>query len=167
MTVVALVTGAEDRLGKEIARALASSGYSVWLHHRGNLPDKIHSFLDEAASKRWNVHPVEADLLQLDQIDRMFETIAKNGGLDVLVNNASLFFPSRLDQVTPAQWDLLFQTNVKAVWWCAIQASKIMKNDRSGCIINLADSGAYQRWVHYGAYSLSRSCVLELTVLLA
>ena len=99
----------------------------------------------------------------------MFQTIDQTQPLSLLINSASVFVKSKLNEINLDSWDEIFDVNLKAVWMCSAAAAESMKRNgaKNGAIINVSDSGAYQDWVNYGAYSLSKAAVQRLTVLLA
>lgn len=163
----AFVTGATNRLGRAIATHLADRGFNIWLHCHNRNDEIIHLQQQLQAGDNF-VEILEADLLQPGQITQAFMKVKAEGNLALLVNNAAIFQKSRLDQVDVDTWDTLMNVNLRAAWLCAKEAAIVMQSreDRS-LIVNIADSAAYQHWMEYGIYGLSKSALLELTVLLA
>lgn len=163
-----LVTGAGRRLGKEIAFHFAGQGFLVWLHFHHD-QDEIDAVREKIAERGGMSEVVQADLRNPVEIQRMFQIVGQSSQLSMLINNASVFYKSRLNNLSVERWDEIFDVNLRAVWLCSIYAAEQMKKSEpgKGCIINISDSGAYQLWDEYGAYSLSRASVQTLSVLMA
>ena len=163
-----LITGSVRRLGKMIACHLAESGYHVWLQYlhddmeAENTCQQIHRFGGAASL-------IKADLQNVDEIIRMFDFIRENGGLTTLINNAAIFYRSKLARLSVPDLDRLFDINLRSVWLCSREAAKLIGENptKSGLIINMSDSGSYQYWKEYGGYTLSKAAVRDLTILLA
>jgi len=84
------------------------------------------------------------------------------------VNNAARFFETPLAEVTEEQWDRLHAVNLKAVFFCAQQAARLMlRNPEGGRIVNLASMGAYLAWPQHAPYCASKAGVVSLTRTLA
>ena len=93
-------------------------------------------------------------------------TIKTFGSLDVLVNNASSFYPTAVGDITEANWDDLVGTNLKAPLFLA-QAAATELRRRRGCIVNIADIHAERPMKSYVVYSLAKAGVVGLTRSLA
>lgn len=163
----ALVTGATNRLGRAIATHLAERGFNIWLHCKKRNDETLR--LQQQLQTDDNfVEILEADLLQPDQITQTFESVRAEGNLALLINSASVFEKSRLDQADVDMWETLMNVNLRAAWLCAKEAAIVMQSRKDrALIVNIADSAAYQHWTEYGIYGLSKSALLELTLLLA
>ncbi len=163
---VALVTGAARRLGRAVALGLAREGADVVLHYRGSAAAALSTAAEiEALGRR--AAPISADLRQVAEIRRLVEEAASRfGRLDILVNNAALFSPARLETATEEQWDTALDTNLKAQFFCAQAAAPLLKESR-GAIINFASVGGLLPWTNYVPYSVSKAGVIMLTRCLA
>lgn len=84
------------------------------------------------------------------------------GRLDILVNNAALFFRTPVESTTPAQFDELIAVNLRAPFFCSQAAARIMGR-RGGRIVNIADVGAVRAWPGYVPYGISKAGVVMLT----
>ena len=134
-----LVTGAARRVGAVIARTMHAAGANLVLHYRSSADDAT------ALAKELNAHRpasavlAECDLLETAQLPVLVESAMKEfGSLDVLVNNASTFYPTPLGDITEMDWDDLIGTNLKAPLFLA-QAAASRLHEAQGLIVNLAD----------------------------
>ena len=112
---VALVTGGAKRVGAAICRRLHAGGANLMLHHLASVAE-ARALQHELNSKRADsVALIQADLLNGASLPNLVkETARKFGSLDVLVNNASSFFPTAIGDITEKAWNDLIGTNLKA-----------------------------------------------------
>jgi len=139
-----LITGAARRVGAHVARVLHGQGMRLVIHY-GNSEQDAQSLANELNEKRaHSAAIIQGDLLVTDQIPSLVEQAAGFfNGLDVLINNASSFYPTPMDQASDhntldRQWQDLMGTNLKAPFFLAQAAAPYLKK-RKGCIINMAD----------------------------
>lgn len=163
----ALVTGAARRIGAEIARRLHAAGYCIVLHYHQSAAD-AEALCHELNSTRENsVRLLQADLRETDKLKELVQRAASAwGGLDVLVNNASDFYPTPLGAVTEEQWNDLLGSNLKAPFFLA-QAAVPCLRGRNGCIINIGDIYAERPLRNYSVYSLAKAGLVAMTRALA
>lgn len=154
---VALITGAAQRIGAAIARRLHQCGLDIALHyHRSQAPAEA---LKEALERERadSVQLIQADLNELEQLARIVQQIEQwRGRLDLLVNNASSFYPTPLPQLTSRQWDDLMGTNLKAPFFLATAAAPLLRASR-GAIINLVDIHAERPLKNHPVYSMAKA----------
>lgn len=164
---VALVTGAARRIGAEIAETLHGAGMNVVLHCRRSLDEaeRLAEALNRARTDSACV--VQADLLQIKQVAELAnQSTARWGRLDALVNNASVFYPTPLEDLNEAQWDEIVGGNLKgALFLCKYSAGELRKS--RGCIINVSDIHAGRPLKGYALYSIAKAGVNMLTKALA
>ena len=164
---VALVTGAARRIGAAIARTLHRRGLQVAIHYRTSADEAraVTRELDRerpgsaAAFGRNLLDSGAPDLLVRDVVDRF-------GSLDVLVNNASSFYPTPIDTTTEAEWDDLVGTNLKAPFFVTRAAARFLAAHR-GSVINLADIHGRNPLAGYPAYCSAKAGLIMLTRALA
>jgi len=164
---VALVTGAARRLGAAIARRLHADGYDLALHYRSSAAD-MQALAGELESRRdGSVVTLQADLAEFDRLPELVaNTVGRFGRLDALINNASGFQPTPLGTATPAQWDALFASNVRAPFFLAQAAAPHLVAAR-GAIVNMVDIYA-QRPLHgYSVYCMAKAALAMATRSLA
>ncbi len=164
---VALVTGAGRRIGREIALTLGRAGASVIVNYHQSKAG-AQATAREIARGGGQAIPWRADVSRPEQVRAMFRAAEKRfGQLDVLVNNAAVFFPASWEKLTSKDWDRILGVNLKGVFFCAQAAGRIMQRQKRGRIINLSSLGALQAWPAYMHYCSSKAGVIMLTRCLA
>ncbi len=157
----ALVTGGAVRVGRALALALARAGMDVAIaYHRSRAEARATVRALEAEGAR--AVAVRADLGDPRQARRMVEAAARAlGGLDVLVNSAARFYRTPLASTTPEQFDDLLGVNLRAAFFCAQAAARLMR--RGGHIVNIGDVVTELSRPAWVPYTLSKAGVLALT----
>lgn len=162
----ALITGAARRIGACIARRLHSAGYDLLLHYRHSI-DEAEQLRDELNNIRANsCHCLQADLEQMEAVDKLAEQVKASGGLDLLVNNASSFYPTPVGSVSQQDWDALINSNLRAPFFLTQALYPLLKNS-SGCVINLVDVHAERGLADYPVYSIAKAGLKMMTLSLA
>jgi 3-oxoacyl-[acyl-carrier protein] reductase len=167
---VALVTGAQQGIGKAIALAYGREGASVVINYLDNraAAEEIASQI-RALGQR--AVPLAGDVARAADVRRIVEAGEGLGGIDILVNNAGIFPRVEFLDMTEAQWDEVLNVNLKGTFLCTqAVAQKMVERGRGGAVINLASSAAFRsspRGVHYvaskaGIVGVSRATALEL-----
>lgn len=111
---------------------------------------------------------IRADVSRPNDVRAMFRTIEKRfHRLDVLVNNAAVFFPRTWDKLSDKDWDQILGVNLKGTFFCAQSAARMMQRQSSGRIINISSLGGLQAWPDYLHYCASKAAVIMLTRALA
>ena len=155
-----LVTGASRGIGRAVAEAFAGQGDRVAVHHRGS-PGLAGQVLAGLPGDGHTV--VQADLADAEAVRRMTDQAhADLGGLDVLVNNAGIYFPHPVTDVSYQQWQDIWRetlavnlTGAANVTWCAVQHMK----QTGGRIINVTSRGAYRGEPRHPAYGASKAAL--------
>jgi 3-oxoacyl-[acyl-carrier protein] reductase len=164
---VALVTGAGRRIGREIALTLGRAGASVIVNYNHSRAE-AQATVQEIKACGTDAVAVQADVGRPAQVRRMFSTVERRfGQLDLLVNNAGVFFPVEWDQLTKAHWDQILSVNLKGPFFCAQEAAKLMQRRKRGQIINISSLGGLQAWPDYIHYCSSKAGLIMLTRCLA
>jgi pteridine reductase len=164
---VAVVTGAGKRLGRQIALAFAGAGYDVVVNYLSSR-SSAEGTADEIRNLGVESIAVQADIGKPHEVDRMFTRILREfGHLDVLVNSASVYYPSRLISTKAAVWQRTLDTNLSGPFYCSRAAAPILKRRKGSCIINIASLGGIQPWKEHLAYSVSKAGLIMLTKCLA
>lgn len=164
---VALITGAAHRIGATTARLLHQNGMNIVLHYRGSR-EQAQAVQKELNDKRENsVILIQADLHITNGLPALIEESAKAWGrLDVLINNASSFYPSPIEKATEEQWDDLIGSNLKAPFFLAQAAAPYLKK-HNGCIINIVDIHAERPLKTFPIYSMAKAGLAMMTKSLA
>ena len=162
-----LITGAAARIGAEIANTLHDAGMNIVIHYR-NSAEKAESLCEQLNNKRANsAQTLQADLLQTNTLEKLIkEAAAVWNGLDVLVNNASSFYPTAVGEITEAHWDDLMGSNLKAPVFLSQAAVPYLKK-RQGCIINIVDIHGFRPMKEHPVYCAAKAGLAMLTQSLA
>lgn len=164
---IALVTGGARRVGKAISLALAFQGVTVLIHHRHPSAEADQT-VEEIKRIQQHSNRYMADLSKTDEIRAMFDKIGSEyGGIDILVNNAAIFYPTPLHSITEKEWDDLMNTNLRGAFFASKFAVPLMNKRGGGKIINIADVSAENPWPNFPAYSISKSGIITMTKVLA
>ncbi len=163
----ALITGAARRVGATIARKLHAAGANIVLHYRSSV-EASEALTRELNEKRTDsAVRVEADLLDLTQLQMLPGVVTSNfGTFDILVNNASTFYPTPMGDITEIDWDDLIGTNLKAPLFLS-QASAPALRISNGLIVNIADIHGMRPLSRHPVYSIAKAGVIMLTQSLA
>ena len=164
---VALVTGAARRIGAMIASELHAAGYHVVLHCNRSL-DKANRLADQLSVDRPDsVRVVQGDLEQTGAGERLFKSALDCfGRLDLLINNASSFFPTPVGKIKEEHWDQIFASNARGpLFLCQAAADELAR--REGAIINLIDIHAERPLKHHTVYCMAKAALQMMTLSLA
>ncbi len=164
---VALVTGSAKRIGAEIVRSLHAEGARVAIHYRNSAAEAeaLAARLNEA--RHGSAATFQADLLDTPSLAGFAQRVLDwGGGLDVLVNNASSFYPTPLGDITEADWDDLIGSNLKAPLFLS-QALLPALRDARGVIVNLVDIHGQRPLRNHHVYSPAKAGLAMLTRALA
>ncbi|HLC06529.1 MAG TPA: SDR family oxidoreductase [Anaerolineales bacterium] len=159
---VVLVTGAAQRLGRQIALRLADEGCQVVVHYHASetaAADTVSEIRQRGAS----AFLVAADLSTIPGVSYLFESIDRSvGNLDFLVNSAAILEPVDLLQATEVDWQHTIDLNLKGAFFCLQQAARRMRSD-GGAIVNISDVAALRPWKRYPIHSMSKAGIEMLT----
>jgi pteridine reductase len=162
-----LITGAAKRIGAACARLLHSEGFNIFLHYRSSAFE-AQQLCDELNQLRANSAKImQADLLNMVELEALAKQATMAwGGITVLVNNASAFYPTVIADTTERQWDELMGSNLKAPFFLAQALSKTLA-DNKGCIVNIVDIHAERGLSGYPVYSIAKAGLTAMTKVLA
>lgn len=168
----ALVTGAAVRIGREIARVLASRGVSIVIHCRRSVKeaDDLKRIIESMGVSAW---VVKADFgargkSMESKIRSFVRRVRKTAGaVDILVNNASVFFPTEFKKISDETWDLFQEVNLKAPFFLAKEFGVEMFRRKYGKIINLADWNFFRAPAVFIPYAVSKAGLVAATAGLA
>ena len=161
------MTGAARRIGAAVARALHRRGLSIAVHYRRSR-DEARSLVRALDRERPGAAAIfGCDLLDPGAPERLVsEVVSRFGALDVLVNNASSFYPTPIDATTEAQWDDLVGTNLKAPFFVTRAAARFLAANR-GSVVNLADVHGRNPVADHPVYCSAKAGLIMLTRALA
>ena len=162
-----LITGGARRVGAEIARTLHAAGANILIHYRSSaaaalaLADQFNRARAHSAA----AHPAQLSAAQAPE-KLVAATLLEFGRLDILINNASSFYPTPVGQITLEQWDDLIGSNLKAPLFLSQAAAPSLAKQR-GLIINMIDIHALSPLKAHPVYSTAKAGLAMLTRALA
>lgn len=163
----ALVTGGARRIGAAIARRLHAAGANVLVHYRDSEADASRLEAELNAVRARSAAKVKAELLAPIAPRALVSAALESfGRLDLLVNNASSFFPIAIGSVEPSHWEELIGSNLRAPLFIAQEAAAELAK-REGAIINIVDIHADRPLKGYPLYSIAKAGIAALTRALA
>ncbi|OOY35937.1 pteridine reductase [Solemya velum gill symbiont] len=163
----ALITGGATRLGAATARLLHAAGYDIVIHYRNStdnaeiLAAALNSLRERSATI------LQGDLLEDGIIPGLVEQAAAfNQRLDVLINNASSFYATKMGHVETEQWEDLVGTNMKAPFFLA-QAAAPWLTETNGSIVNMVDVHGFRPKKDFAVYSMAKAANAMMVKVLA
>ena len=163
----ALVTGAAARIGAEISRKLHQRGCDVLIHYNSSdsaalkLADELNRERAESA------FTAQADLSSPKGLERLAsETKKRFEGLDILVNNASRFYPTAMGQTKAWQWDDLLNSNLRGPYFLVQELLGDLRT-AGGCVVNIVDIHAERPMPGHAVYCMSKAGLAMMTQALA
>ena len=163
----ALVTGGAKRIGATIAETLHNNGFNVAIHYNSSSDSAEQLCAQFNAKKQDSSIAIGADLLDQSSLENLIPSlIEKTKRLDVLVNNASTFYPTPIEKIVLEDWENLFGTNLKAPLFLSKYAAKYLQQSR-GTIINIIDIHSKKPLKDHPIYGSAKSGLAMLTRSLA
>ena len=162
-----MITGGARRVGAAIARTLHDAGANLVVHYRKSA-NEVAELADALnGSRAKSVVTFQADLLDLSKLPSLVEFAVRSfGSLDVLVNNASTFYQTKIGEITPAAWDDLMGTNLKVPMFLSQAAAPALKKS-GGLILNIVDIHALRPLRNYTVYCAAKAGLHMVTRSLA
>jgi len=162
-----LITGGAKRVGAEIARELHAAGASLAIHYRNSASEAEALAAELNAARAKSAAIVQGELLEVEKLPALVEFAVRSfGQLDVLINNASTFYPTRIGEITPKAWDDLLGTNLKVPTFLSQAAAPALRKTR-GLIINIVDIHALRPLRDHTVYCTAKAGLHMLTRSLA
>lgn len=164
---VALVTGASRGIGRAIAISLASYGATVIVNYFGS-KEKAETVVEEIRDNGGKAIAYQANVADETAVKEMFDyIIAEFKTLDILVNNAGITKDNLILKMTEEEFDKVIDTNLKGVFYCLKQATKIMLKQKQGAILNISSVSGIHGNPGQVNYSASKAGVIGMTKTLA
>ena len=161
----AIVTGASRGIGRAIALKLGKLGASVAVNYASNAK-KAEEVASEIRKNEGRAETFKADIREIRQIESLFNrTMEKFGKVNILVNNAGTILFKKVEAVTEAEFDDIFASNVKGLFFACQQAA--LKLSDGGRVINISSSVTKVMMPNYGPYAATKAAVEQLTKVLA
>jgi pteridine reductase len=165
---VALITGGAVRVGSAIVRDLATRGYRLAIHANRSL-DAAQALVEELRTAGVEAAAFGADLRDENATRAMIDRARRHfGRLDALVNNASIWTPTSLEEVAADDVRRFFESNTLSTFVCCQHAGLIMaEQEQGGAIVNIGDWATARPYRNYSAYFASKGAIPTLTRLFA
>lgn len=165
---IALVTGAAKRIGREIALTLAESGASILIHHHESRGEAIQlkKEIESLGSRAWLVRAgfSGAQKSLFPSLGRFIKEVYRCvPRVDILVNNASVFYPVPFGKIGEKDWDEFLTVNLKVPFFLAQEIGMRMFRRKSGKIINLVDAAALRPSARFLPYAISKAGLITAT----
>ncbi len=154
---VVLITGGAQRVGAMTARLLHAAGANLVIHYRHSREQalQLQSQLNEQREN--SVVLIQADLVDTAKLKSMIsKSVEQWGQLDILINNASSFYPTPVGKVTESDWDDLMASNMKAAFFLSQAAAPHLRKQQ-GCIINIVDIHAQRPMEGHSVYNMAKA----------
>jgi NAD(P)-dependent dehydrogenase (short-subunit alcohol dehydrogenase family) len=172
---VAFITGASSGLGAQFARTLSAAGAAVVLASRR--VEKLKELRATIDAEGGDAHVIELDVTDHDSIkSAVAHAETEVGSIDILVNNSGVSTTQRLQDVSPDDFDYIFNTNVKGAFFVAQEVGKRMLARATGAapgsytggrIVNVASMAGLRVLPQIGAYCMSKSAIIQMTKAMA
>ncbi len=166
---MALITGAAKRVGAAIAEQLHADGYQIAIHHHTSI-DEAYQLKEDLNNKRPNsAFIIKQDLAEKNAANKLIEMVVKKTGqINLLVNNASLFLETPLQQSKSVEdlWDLLHTINARIPYFLSLEAIPFLRESQ-GSIVNITDIHSEKPRKNYSAYCSSKAALVAVSNSLA
>jgi len=172
---VAFITGASSGLGAQFARTLSAAGAAVVLASRR--VEKLKELRATIDAEGGDAHVIELDVTDHDSIkSAVAHAETEVGSIDILVNNSGVSTTQRMQDVSPDDFDYIFNTNVKGAFFVAQEVGKRMLARATGAapgsytggrIVNVASMAGLRVLPQIGAYCMSKSAIIQMTKAMA
>ncbi|RLC25341.1 MAG: 3-oxoacyl-ACP reductase [Deltaproteobacteria bacterium] len=160
---VAVVTGSSRGVGKAVALGFAREGARVVINYTSNQAAADEA-VEAARSMGTEAIAVKADVAKSADVEQLFSScIDAFGRLDILVNNAGFTRPAMLLKMTEEQWDQVVDIHLKGAFLCSQAAARLMKEQKSGKIINVMSVAGLVGTVGQVNYSAAKGGILSMT----
>ena len=164
---VVLITGGAKRVGAAICRELHAHGANLMIHYKTSITEARALQAELNLQRANSVAIIQGDLLNIAVLPSLVsETVKQFGHLDILINNASTYYPTEIGKITEENWHDLMGSNLKAPMFLA-QAAAVELRKNYGCIVNITDMHIERPKKGYVVYSVAKAGLVTLTKSLA
>tara|TARA_Y100001949_G_scaffold157251_1_gene146662 strand:- start:1925 stop:2650 length:726 start_codon:yes stop_codon:yes gene_type:complete len=163
MNKTIFITGAAKRIGKEIAITFKELKWNIIIHYNSSKDDaeKLASEINEVNKDTAKI--VQGDLDKTDDVENIITEVQKMfPTIDLLINNASTFYPTPIDEISEKHWEKLVGSNLKGPLFL-IQGLKEKLKSSKGSIINITDTNLSKGVANYSIYSAAKAGLESVT----
>ena len=163
MNKTIFITGAAKRIGKEIALTFKELGWNIIIHYNSSKKDA-----DDLANQINKDNPNSAKTVQgnldiKEDVQKILSEVSETfPSIDVLVNNASTFYPTPIDEISEDHWERLIGSNLKGPLFL-IQGLKEQLKSSKGSIINITDTNLSKGVPNFSIYSAAKAGLEAIT----
>lgn len=159
---VVIITGSGRGIGRETGCALAKEGCKVVLVSR--TVKELEKTKKEIIDSGGEAIYVAADLSKKEDIEKIVQkTLKEYGQIDILINNAGVLIPCPFQEITEELWDTMMNINLKGTFFLSQKVLEIMKNQKSGYIINISSTAALYVPPNIAVYGISKLALVGLS----
>lgn len=164
---VAFLTGSAKRVGAVVAKILHKQGMNIVVHYRSSSDDAEALKAELNLLRPRSCEIIQGELLEVQQCQEVIERSSRFfRRLDVLINNASTFYPTKIGEVREKHWDDLIGVNLKAPFFLSQSAVPFLKENQ-GSIINMVDIYADRPLKGFAIYNIAKAGLTMLTKTMA
>lgn len=159
----ALVTGAAKRVGRTIALAMADRGADIVIHYKSSVSE-AHETVEAVERLGRRASAIQADLAEPEEVEELAARAVQTfGRIDVLVNNAALYYRTSLEMLTLQDWEQFLRINLTGPFLLSRRLGLLMRRQGGGKIVNVADIMGMRPWADFLPYGVSKGALIVLT----
>jgi NAD(P)-dependent dehydrogenase (short-subunit alcohol dehydrogenase family) len=163
-----LVTGSGTGIGREVALEFCRQGADVVFHYSGSREGAMSAVEEAKRCNAYKTTAIQADFRDRDATTRLGrEALGFLGGIDVLVNNASITMNQTFEQVTPEQFDTLYNVNIRGMFFLTQAVTPCMREQGHGVVINTSSIHAFEGYQEHTVYAGTKGAIVAFTRILA
>jgi pteridine reductase len=163
MNKTVFITGAAKRIGKEIALSFKELGWNIIIHYNSSKEDALNLAKEINNANKNTAITVQGNLDVKEDVNAIIkEVLDAFPSIDLLINNASTFYPTPIDDISEEHWEKLFGSNLKGPLFL-IQGLKQKLKESKGSIINITDTNLSKGVANYSIYSAAKAGLESIT----
>jgi 3-oxoacyl-[acyl-carrier protein] reductase len=163
----AIVTGGSRGIGRACCLALARAGARVCVNYKVEAPS-AELAVDEIENAGGEAFALAADVSRREEAEMLVdETVHRFGSLDILVNNAGIWKGSPVEEMSDEEWAEMLAVNLTGTFFCTRAAVPVMKEARSGRLVNISSTAGQRGEAFHSHYAASKGAVISFTKSLA
>ena len=163
MNKTVFITGAAKRIGKEIALSFKELGWNIIIHYNSSKEDALNLAKEINNANKNTAITVQGNLDVIEDVNAIIkEVLDAFPSIDLLINNASTFYPTPIDDISEEHWEKLVGSNLKGPLFL-IQGLKQKLKESKGSIINITDTNLSKGVANYSIYSAAKAGLESIT----
>ena len=163
MNKTVFITGAAKRIGKEIALSFKELGWNIIIHYNSSKEDALNLAKEINNANKNTAITVQGNLDVKEDVNAIIkEVLDAFPSIDLLINNASTFYPTPIDDISEEHWEKLVGSNLKGPLFL-IQGLKQKLKESKGSIINITDTNLSKGVANYSIYSAAKAGLESIT----